>query len=364
MSFIGPNFRPPGQSYTPRAPSSGEGLKPDGAGSAEGSASAGQNLAPGANLPSQAGMFSALNAGDLALPPEGLAKLLRNLFQLPKEMIQLLALLSEQEPAVGQALLQALTREDASVPLEVLQAFLQGRVDKAQEKLLKLLQSNPATMAGFEDVSTLMRGLSELADKIKQGPQGALDATVTLYLPFYPLQPPQTFSLRFEAPEDGGEGSAESAEPQLVLYVETLTLGAFRVVILPDADKPPGHWQAVMSHQAAAAPYLQAIETGLQQATTVAIPIRLLFTPNASERNGHETKGVALAADAETSEHGVHQRSTPPGASDRVGSAGRQSVGLHPAGGVSVLAIQVAYLLIRIILELDNRNALLNRGIV
>lgn len=358
MSFIGPNFRPPGQSYQSGGPAQGGRLQSTGGpANPEGVSAGNPTPSTGAGLPAGTLPLAALMAGNLPLPAEDFARLLRNLFQLPREMIQLLALLSEQEPAVGQALLEALVQEESKVPLEALQDFLQGRMDTAQQKLLKLLQGNPSAMAGLRDVRTLMQGLGELAEKIKQGPQGALEATVTLYLPFYPFHPPQAFTLRFETPEEGAEGLAESAEPQLVLYVETLTLGSFRAVILPDTDKPAGHWQAVMSHEAAAAPYLQAIETGLQQAATVAIPIRLLFTPNASERAGQGAKGGPVTTDAASSE-----RPAADPASAIVGPVGRQSVGLHPAGGVSVLAIQVAYLLIRVILELDNRNALLNGG--
>jgi hypothetical protein len=310
----------------------------------------------------------ALGAGTLALPAEDLAKLLRNLFQLPKEMIQLLALLSEQEPALGQALLEALMQEESKIPLEALQDFLQGRVDQAQQKLLKLLQAHPAAMAGSGDVGTLMQGLGELADKIKQGPQGALDATVTLYLPFYPLHPPQAFTLRFEPPQSGGEGSTESSEPQLVVYVETLTLGSFRAVILPDADKPAGNWQAVIAHQPAAVPYLQAIEAGLQEAATAAMPVRLLFTANASghlgQNTGHHSGQASRDAlgDAPGSSLSPDENSSGLPAQSGKQPSGKQSVGLHPAGGVSVMAIQVAYLLIRIILELDNRNALMHGG--
>ncbi|WP_303673718.1 hypothetical protein [Vampirovibrio chlorellavorus] len=364
MSFIGPNFRPPGQSsYQSRGPAQGEGLQSTGGPAHPEGVSPGNYTRPaGSALPAGTLPLAALMAGNLPLPAEDLARLLRNLFQLPKDMIQLLALLSEQEPAVGQALLEALAQEEAKVPLEALQDFLQGRVDTAQQKLLKLLQGNPSAMAGLGDVGTLMQGLGELADKIRQGPQGTLDATVTLYLPFYPLHPPQAFTLRFETPEEGAEGRSESVEPQLVVYVETLTLGAFRAVILPDADKPAGHWQAVMSHEAAAGPYLQAIETGLQEAASGSMPIRLLFAPNASERNAQGGKGDPVTTEAASSQGSVNQRSINQPASDGGGSAGRQSVGLHPAGGVSVLAIQVAYLLIRVILELDNRNALLNAG--
>lgn len=350
MSFIGPNFRPPGQPYQFRGPAQGGEIQPATAYGTEGGASPGNpGLQTGAGLPAGTLPLATLMAGNLALPAEDLAKLLRNLFQLPKEMIQLLALLSEQEPALGQALLEALMQEEVKVPLEALQDFLQGRVDKAQEKLLKLLQGNPAAMAGLGDVGTLMQGLGELADKIKQGPQGALDATVTLYLPFYPLHPPQAFTLRFEAPEQDDQGSAESSEPQLVVYLETLTLGAFRAVILPDTDKPVGHWQVVVGHESAATPYLQSLEAGLQEAAAAPMPVRLLFTLNASQGKSQGVKG----------EVGNIQPSGN-SASSTTGSPVRQSVGLHPAGRVSVLAIQVAYLLIRIILELDNRNALLN----
>jgi hypothetical protein len=336
MSFIGPNFRPPEW----QSPSTG-------ARSAEGA-----NQASGESLASSAAASSlqktvlgadgvlsmaTVLAQQSPLAPGQLAQLMRNLLGMPREIVQLLALLSQQEPAVGQTLLQTLLTEDVKIPLEAIQDFLQGRLDKAQEKLLKLVQGNPTALFGAGEMGELMKGLSELAAKGIKTPAEALHSTITLYLPFYPLHPPQAFSLRFEPPEGGGEESDGEQAPQLVIYIETITLGLFRVVILTG---PESCWQALVAHDPVASPFTQSIEQAVLEAAPLEQPT-FIFSVR-TER-----------ASAVLDETKLHQ----PKASGQTAS-GTQSVGLHPVGGVSVLVIHAAYLLIRVILTLDSQHAL------
>ncbi|WP_373531071.1 hypothetical protein [Vampirovibrio sp.] len=342
MSFIGPNFRPPGQ----RNPAAGAGQ------SAGPNAAGGPSTAAGSTEPSTThraplGADGTLSLATLLarqnpLAPAQLAQLLRNLLSMPRELVQLLALLSQQDPAAGQALLQTLLSEEVKIPLEALQDFLQGRVDKAQEKLLKLLQGNPAALSGAGEMGELMKGLSALSAQSAQAPTEALHATITLYLPFYPLHPPQAFTLRFEPPDEEAGGPEGGEAPQLVVYMETMTLGAFRVVILTG---PESCWQAIVSHEPIATAFTAQIESALREATPLEQPT-LVFTLQSGRRF---TEGKAKAS------YAGDEGAAPVNAGSK---AATQSVGLHPVGGVSARVIHAAYLLIRVILELDNQTAL------
>jgi hypothetical protein len=336
MSFIGPNFTPPGQPASSAGARQAEGgNKPAG----EATTSPSAAFSPRQTLLEPDGVLSlaSLLAQQSPLAPGQLALLLRNLLGMPREIIQLLALLSQQDPIAGQTLLQTLLTEDVKIPLEAMQDFLQGRLDKAQEKLLKLVHGNPVALSGAGEMAELIKGLSELAAKGAKTPSEALHTTMTLYLPFYPLHPPQAFSLRFEPPDGKVNESDSEQAPQLVIYIETITLGLFRVLILTG---PESNWQALVGHDLVATPFTQNIQQAVFEEAPLDKPT-LVF-------NVQTKRAPAILPEARSMiyEH-LPQVATK-----------AQSVGLHPLGDVSVLAIHAAYILIRVILTLDNQNDL------
>lgn len=335
MNSIGPNFRPPGQQSSAAGARQNEGVQQPGTQQQGNFSDQVANRIQSGSLPGTLSL-AALLAQQNPLAPDQLAQLLRNLLKMPKEIVQFLALLAEQDPTAGQEILQQLMTEEVKIPLETLQNTLEGKLDQAQQKLLKLIQGNPAALASNGELGELMKGLSELTAKTGKAPAEALQSTITLYLPFYPLHPPQAFSLRFEPPAGEGEGSGEQ-EPQLVIYIETLTMGQFRASI---ATGPQSQWEAVIEHDTKANEHLETIQTNLKEAAPLEQP-ELFFLSRAN----YDTK-------ANPTTH-TETESTPVTAPTE-----QQSVGLHPTGGVSVLAVHAAYLLIRVILELDNQNAL------
>lgn len=280
-----------------------------------------------------------------ALSARQLAQLLRNLLQMPKEMVQLLAMFADLEPALNQELLKKLLTEEAQVPMEELQQFLQNHMDKAQDKLLKLLQSSQMSMTGSgKQMGDLMGTLSELVTKAGKSPAEALHSTISLYLPYYPLHPPQAFSLRFEQmPGQSGENEGEGEQQQLVLFIQTITLGQFKIEV---SQGQQAQWLALVEHDPVAAPYREAIQKQVQETLGSALSpvLSLAFLQRA------ETKRASVPAMT----HNPSESLTTGGAEQ----TGKQSVGIHPAGGnVSAMAIQCAYLLIRVILEMDNHTA-------
>lgn len=332
MSNIGPNFRPPWQQTQP------SGTRPAGESTALPAESGHMqsSQAPANPMPnlSQAAL-APLFAFENALAPDQLVQLLRNLLQMPKEIVQLLALLADVDPAMGQALLKTLLAEDATVPLEGLQQFLQTHMDKAQDKLLKLLQSSQMSMTGSgQQMGELMSTLSDLVGKAGKSPIEALHTTISLYLPYYPLHPPQAFSLRFEAPDGQDEAYGGVEEVQLVLFIETLSLGAFKITIM---SVDTGKWQAVIEHDPVAEPVLPTIQAQVVGASGDGVA-QLMFVPR--------------AASAPLAGQPAHEQSA------TEANTGKQSVGIHPAGGVSAGLLCLGYLLIRIIFELDKRTDL------
>ncbi|MCE3235002.1 MAG: hypothetical protein K0Q50_1182 [Vampirovibrio sp.] len=290
-----------------------------------------------------AGALAPLFAHENALSAQQLVQLLRNLLQMPKEMVQLLALLADLEPNMNQELLKKLLTEEAQVPMEELQQFLQNHMDKAQDKLLKLLQTSQMSLTGSgKQMGDLMGTLSALMTKAGKSPAEALHSTISLYLPYYPLHPPQAFSLRFEQTPGQPEEEREQNEQQqqLVLFIQTITLGQFRIEV-SQGQQP--QWLALVEHDSVASPYREEIQKQVHEAlgSPLSQTLSLAFMQRAGKM---EESRLPSQSDATSSS------SNP---------AEKQSVGIHPAGGnVPAMAIQCAYLLIRVILEIDNRNAL------
>lgn len=294
-------------------------------------------------LPAPMGL-GALFAHENLLSAQQLMQLLRNLLQMPREIVQLLAMLADLDPKMGQELLQKLLSEDAQIPPEALQAFLQEHLDSAQDKLLKLIQSGPTSMAGSgKQMGDLMGTLSELVSKAGKSPAEALHSTISLYLPYYPLHPPQAFSLRFESKPGGDAEEDEEGqnqdEQQLVLFIQTMTLGQFKISLSVEQST---RLLAVLEHESEAAPFEAEIRAQVKAAM------------GAGNMQSMELLFIGRSAVGKTGTQAI--ASNGPEAPQK--EPEKQSVGIHPTGGVSAVAIHGAYLLIRVILELDNRNGL------
>lgn len=313
----------------------------------------GQPLNPAANIANvmtQSGLASLLATGlnqQLALASEQLLQLLKNLLQMPKELGQLMAMLADVDPASAQALLQNLLQSETPVPLEQLQQLLLSHADAAQDKLMKLLQStaqNPGNQSS--QMGELLSTLNELVAKAKESPMQALQSTISLYLPAYPFHPPQAFSLRYEPPGTGdndGENSDENQQgEQLSLFMDTMTLGQFKITL---AAQGPAPIQAVVLHDPVAKPFEAEITQQVNEALGGAGRMELLFMPKPGQTAKPETSAASSEPAFNPSE------TSAPYATD-----GKQSVALHPSGGISMAALYGAYAIIRVIFELDEQN--------
>ena len=328
-----------------------------------------QPSASGANSLISNGSPLGLNAA-LALNPGQLLQLLRSLLQLPKELVQLLAMLSNADPAAAQALmqelLQTLLNTETPAPLDDLQAALLAHADGAQEKLLKLLQTAGAgTGAHPGQLGELLGTLSELVSQARQSPGQALHAAIHLYLP-YPLHPPQAFTLRQESAsgeEDGDSGG--SASEQLALYIETLTLGQFKITLNAQGRAP---LQALVLHEPLATAFTATIAQEVAQGMGGNGQIEFFFTlkenakapaipPDANPTHPAPDAAPASSPPKADSPQPNHENVPAGNEMQTVSSAeGKQSVGLHPTGGLSMTALYAAYVLIRVIFELDEQN--------
>lgn len=351
MGNIGPNFRPPpppgGKPALPNATPTPS-LPPQGGTVPVGGTNAGVVFGGGCPT-SLTALFAAPN---VLLNPAQMTQLLRNLLQMPKEMVQLLALLANVEQTATPELLKQLLTDNPAIPLDELQELLVKRLDQGQEKLLKLLQSSPLPFSeSASELGELLKTVSHLMNTTGHSPVEALKTAVTLYLPYYPLNGPQQFSLSFEpAGEEEAEGGSEGNP--LVIYLETLSLGVFRIAL---SIVRQTCLYAVIEHDAPATPMLPEFARQLTEAVLAdglpAPDLSFQIRDVSPLRAGvSEATRVSPLFDASSIRTAVEALD------DRLSE--KRAVALHPVGGVSALAIHLAYLVIRLLLALDDRQRL------
>ncbi len=274
---------------------------------------------------------------DIFIQPQEVGLLLKNLLQLPKEITELLALLATADGVDPQQLLKTLLADNPKISLEELQKLLQDHLKNGETKLLKLLQSAQTAKTGASmNIGELISTLSQVSTKAATSPTQALNTTLALYMPFFPLQPPQRFHMDFEQPASDGEGGAKAEDYQLVVYIDTISLGQFKIIIgLAHGTQ----LTVIIEHGPQAAHVLPAIEQQVRAGTRQenVPPPNLVFTQREAPPQAAQASPASASGDGQ--------------------SPAKPSVGIHPVGGVSVVAIHAAYLLTRVIIELDTRNA-------
>ncbi|HEY9686552.1 MAG TPA: hypothetical protein V6C52_06215 [Coleofasciculaceae cyanobacterium] len=343
MSNIGPNLNQPGRQPmpSPQAPAQTSAQS-----SPEAGAPTSNTVTPGLPGGAPSGEMNsqfplaALFATQQAMSTSELLLLLRNLLRMPKELVQLMALLANLEQGSVEEMLKKLLTEDAPVPLEELQQLLVTHADKCQEKLLKLMQSSGMEWSGSgRSMGDLMNLLSQVTSQARRSPTEALQSTLALYLPYYPLQGPQRFSLQFEPLEDDEEGGG-GEQQQLVIYIDTLSLGKFRISLA--ARQRQTQLQILIAHDPLPAALLQEIEKQVQTALNMenVPPADLIFKENPGATARQQATSGQTTPEEETE---------------------KPAVAIHPSGGVSAVSIQAAYVLIRVILDIDTRQSLLDQ---
>ena len=277
----------------------------------------------------------ALFSAEVALSSTQMLVLLRNLLQLPRELAQLLALLSQTEGETAQTVLKLLLSEKPEIPLEAFQLLLQTQGQQAQEKLLKLLQGTPMgfTQSGHQ-LGEVLQHLSTLTEQSSGPAKGmeALQNTLALYLPYYPLQPPQQFLLKYQPDHEGENGQAQ--EGTLIIFLQTITLGALKVTVTLHTGTP----EIVVEHR------LQAtLQTALERQIRGSLQAeqlphaQILFLGQPAEGNMKPNNPNSGTGTAEV-------------------SALRQEVSILPGQKVQAIAILAAYAVIRAVFELDGRE--------
>ncbi len=309
----------------------------------------GNPMGGGLNTMAASMLFQQMMQLQSNMSPRETAMLMRSIMEVPKEIQTILALLATSQGGKAspdaQMLKQLLAENPGlKISLEELQEALGKQSKDTANKLLKIIQSNStATFTGdSQKLTELLQFTTQLAARVAASPTDAMNTLILLYIPWYPLVGQQRLEMYFE--EGDGEGGGEDGENYtLVIYVETNTLGKFKIAA---GVVNMTRLMFKVEHDKAARPHLKDMEKALAEVLAEdGIP------PPVLEFEQREEPVTTPEVMEKTS--GVDEFKT-------LKSDGKK-VSVYPSKGVSVIVLNGAYQFSRIIFEIDERNSLLNK---
>ncbi len=288
------------------------------------------------------------------MSPRETSALLKLLLDLPENIQTLLAQLSTQDSGPNKLQQQALKQllkenPDLKLSLDQLQEVLGKKTQESSNKMLQLMQSNmtQAYTGDSQKFTELLKFTTQLSLRANASPMEALNTLMLLYIPWYPLVDPQKLELQFENGWNEAEEGEDGESYTLVLYLETDTMGNFRI-----AGGVRNQTQLVFKteHDALAEPYLD----GIQRFVTESLskdgipPPTFSFTESQASQQKDITDPSVMEKTSGVDDFKTHQDD-------------RKKLSIAPSKGVSVVVLNAACQFSRIVFEVDERNRLLQR---
>lgn len=300
---------------------------------------------------------------------------IKNLLEFPKDLQALLMLLAfpedQTKPDAMKKALKKTLKDDPDLLLLLENA--QNQLGKASQdgvqKLLKMMGQSRMMGAGSgtPQLEEMFKMASAIQQQVNMSPVQALNTMMLLYLP--PLMVPQQIQFRFEpfqgdGEEDGDSGGGSGAKYHLVMFMDTANLGKFKVSMGLEKST---QIMVLMEHDPQARRILQPLS---KQVTTGVAEDGLpppLFTYMEREQRTESTliaDEISLEAElsASLSASLSKQLATAEAkalASDVNGAKAKpkdKKVAVYPHEGVSIVVVHAAYLLAKIVFQLDDHK--------
>ncbi|HSA06563.1 MAG TPA: hypothetical protein P5556_05245 [Candidatus Gastranaerophilales bacterium] len=170
------------------------------------------------------------------------AVFIKELLNLPKDLKELVALLTTKNPS-RQTMLNLLELKNPKINPEILQQLLETNSKEVINKLIKLFQQSPGNMQNYDQLKDIMGLMNQIIPSRKSSPQEIITQLLLLYLPWLPLSEQQKIEIHFEKKKSGS--SEEDEEVAMVVYVSTINLGRFKITIIIDKN---GHLDIHIEH--------------------------------------------------------------------------------------------------------------------
>jgi len=274
-------------------------------------------------------MFSNLLKLNL-LQGSDFAKLVKELLNFPKDIQELLATLAFGDNT-PETLLKLLDDPNAKVLISELQKIFTQNSKEVLNKLINLTQNNALFYEGNEQLRDILGFIQKLVTIVQKSPADALAVTMLLYLPWLPLVEQQKLELGFQFEEESK--NASNKEEVLVMFITTRHLGIFKITITVKNL------------------YDIQIDIENDQLASSSIPEITNLINKGLASYGLKTNIFAITRQNKES---MNTNETP--------NTDNPKITFHPSVKVSVIVINTAYNIAKVIFEFDNKlNLLKNR---
>lgn len=253
-----------------------------------------------------------------------LATLIKELLSLPKEMQELLAMLAFGDQPISE-LAEKLKDPTLQLIIKQLQTLLGKNSKEAINKLIQLTQNNALFFEGSNQLRDILGLIQKIAVTAQASPSDTLTMAMILYLPWLPLAEQQKLELAFGFQEEN-ENDEKSGCEVLILFIQTLNIGTFKITIILNKDK--------------------TIEIELESD-----PIDANVLKNIISATNRDLENNGIKSKIATKTRKSAETKTP----KEMKSESNKSITLHPSGKISMVTINIGHTIAKTIFETDEK---------
>lgn len=262
-----------------------------------------------------------------AMEAKEFALLVRDLLSLPKEMQQLLAML-----ATGEDGAEMLKDPKMEFLLKDLQKLLGQNSKDVINKLINLTQNNALFYEGKDQLREVLGFIQKISTIAQISPGDALTTLMVLYLPWLPLAAQQQLDLTFGMQENAEDSSKDGLEI-LVMFIRTQNIGIFKVTIILEKDK--------------------TIEISIENDSVASNMINKIV-----KQINMNLDSCGLKGKISTLTRKQDETRTP----RQMKKESVKGLSIHPSGKISIMTVNTAYKIVKIIFSIDEKISHLNGG--
>jgi hypothetical protein len=161
---------------------------------------------------------------------------MKDLLNLPQDFKKFLVLMMDDKNNTKN-FIELLKDPNQKLNANLIRELLDANSKEVLGKIIKLIQQSPENVQNHEMLKTLMAVLKGVVPGKESQPEEIFTQLILLYLPWLPLTENQKLEVRFEKKKGGQAESDENVA--MVLYISTINLGRFKIVIILDTNNIP-----------------------------------------------------------------------------------------------------------------------------
>ncbi|MDD3013079.1 MAG: hypothetical protein PHC34_05190 [Candidatus Gastranaerophilales bacterium] len=248
--------------------------------------------------------------------------LIRELLNLPKEIKELLELLTNNN-GNNKTLTKLINDINQLVMFSDIQKVLNTNAKDLINKLLKLIQPTPGNIQNIDQLKEIIGIIQTMIPSANMPNNEILKNIILLYLPWLPLIQPQEISIEYEKKKNSEE---KDEDISLIIYITTENIGRLKGFISLNSDNKLNIQIESLNYDESIKEYLEIIHKRVEE------EINSNKIPAKTEIISYKSKELKKSE--------------------------RREIALQPVSGISPKILMAAYLVTRVVFELDENISL------